>query len=79
MANRKLKLYVEVTNAAAQAVGKKKEEIATIRESAWKETGLETKQDRGLFDFLFDDALGVCEAYNKQPIPSEAAAQKHGE
>lgn len=73
----KLKLYVTVTNAAAQATGKKPDEVNTIREDAWKATGLETKQDRSMFEFLFNDALGVCTAYAAQRLPSELATEKH--
>ncbi len=76
---KKLKLYIEVTNAAATAVGKKPEEVATIQNAAWQASGLETKQDRAMFEFLFTDAIGVCNAYAVQKLPSEAAAEKHGD
>ena len=73
----KLKLHVITTNAAATAVGKNKQEVATIMESAWKESGLDSKQDRSVFEFMFNDAQGVCTSYATQKLPSESAAEKY--
>ena len=73
----KQKLHVAVTVAASSAVGKKQDEIKTIMESAWSESMMETKQDRAVFEFMFNDALSVCTAYSLQKLPSELAAEKH--
>lgn len=75
---KKLKLYLDATNAAASAVGKKPDEVKAIQEKAWADGGLETKQDRDMFDYMWNDALGVCNALSKQQLPSESASVKHG-
>lgn len=62
------------TQAAGSAVGKTTADVANIRKETFATTGLKTKQDQDLFTALFDDALGTCQAYSKQQLPSEAAA-----
>jgi hypothetical protein len=73
----KLKLHVIVVTAAASAVGVKPAEAAAIKEKAWADSGLETKQDRAMFDYQWHDESGVCAALAVQKLPSEAASEKH--
>ena len=72
----KLKLHLLAVNAAGGSVGKKPEAIAAIKKETFAASGLESKQDYDMFEYLFNDALGHCESLSKQLLPSEAAAIK---